>query len=1294
MENSPSEIENAARKLPFQLVGEFAQFSKAQPKNHQTIIKVVNLGELRVRRTFLDVVDRSRRLIKKNALDSTQMRVVFRVQKVSNVVEGDLSVDSSGKEEQKKEFKEKDDKALLIIHQCVDDTNFEKIQNAVSAREAWNILVCRHSGGEKVKKVWLKTLRRQYKHMKMEDNDRVSEFFSRVLTVANQMKACGDKITDVMIMEKILRSMSAAFDHIVVTIEETRDMEKLKIEELQSAFEAYEMRRNGRKKRDNQALKIQYVSDEGKKNSSKWKNKNKDQKKGKKETDDQEGKNGSADKKNVTRRQYTKEEEKNMECFVCKKKGHMSYECWFNKDVQNQKGRSKEAHLVEEESETEPLILMVATNTDGTESSKNIWYVDLGCSNHMTYNKDWLIDLDESKKSKVRVADNSTLKVEGIGNVRIKRKNGLHATLENVFLVLEMKCNLLSLGQLTEKGFTVIMESNGQMEVNIDAIENLHCLSTVKDDESWRWHLHYGHLNFKDLQRLSNKAMVSGSRERLEVVHSDICGPLDVPTLAGNRYFVTFVDEFSRMIWVYFIKQKSEVLETFKYFKKLTEKEIEKSLKLLQTDGGDEYTSREFEDFCQENDIVHEVTAPHTPQHNGFVERRNRTILNMARCMVKEKNVARYLWGEAVATSVYVLNRCPTKRLTNSIPHAIWSGKKSIVNHFKFFGSIAYSRVADHKRMKLDDKAETMVFVGYHPTGAYKLFNPIKQKMVIIINVIILEDESWDWDEEDAEMREHMQPERNTDTAESEDRESRPKRPVVHPSRWSDYELYSDAGIDEDGDIIHLALIAGSEPLDVNEALSQPIWKKGYDGRTDINRKEQYLEALKWIFKTKLNPDGTILKHKARLVTKSFLQKEGVDFTEVYAPVARLETIRLVVAIACANNWILSALDVKFAFLHGFLEEEAYIKQPPGFIKEGRENQVINTFFNNKGFDRCTAEHSLYVKKHDSDNVLIVCLYVDDLLVTSSNVEEIEKFKLFMKTEFEMTDLEKLNYFLGMEFSETFAGVLMHQKKYTRDILRRFQMDQCNEATPLETSKRLKTSETEERMNETLYKQIIGSLRFLCNSRPDIVFGVGLLSRFMSKPKKSHMVAAKRMLRYVKAIEDFGILFYRNLKTKELMLVGYSDADFGGDEDERKSTSGSVYFLNNAPVSWSSKKQTVIALSSCESEYVAGCNTVCQGLWLSEILKYLMTKTEDCIELKMDNTSAISLAKNPVSHGRSKHIDVKYHFLRDMVNRGKFELSYCRTELQLANIFTKALSRERFKHLRMMIGVKSQKDLN
>ncbi|WVZ15560.1 hypothetical protein V8G54_013126 [Vigna mungo] len=1164
--------------------------------------------------------------------------------------EGDISCiegqqcDRRRFEEQKKDFKEKDNKALLIIHQCVDDTNFEKIHNAVSAREAWNILVRCHSGGEKVKKVRLQTLRRQYEHMKMEDNDRVSDFFNRLIIVANQMKACGDKITDAMIMEKILRSMPAAFDHIVVTIEETRDMEKLKIEELQSTFEAHEMRQNGRLKRDDQALKVQHVSGEGKKKQSKWKSKNKDQKKWKKDSDDQEEKVASVDKKSVPRKQYSKEEKKIWNVLSVVRKTICPTSVGSTRMLKTRKAITKRRTWWKKRNLNlnEWLLWLLLTQNTGT--TRNIWYVDSDCSNHMTYNRGWMTNLDESKKSKVRVADNSVLRVEGIGSIKIKRKNGLHATLENVLLVPEMKCNLLSVGQLTEKGYTVIMGSNAQME----------CLSSVKEDETWKWHLRFGHLNFKDLQQLSSKEMVSELPNIAQPHKEYVCGTIEPPTVAGNMYFVTFVDDFSRM--------KNEVLEIFKQFKKHTEREIERRIKLLRTD---------------DNGITHEVIAAYTPEHNGLAERCNRTIMNMARCMLKEKNVVRELWGEAVATAVHVLNGSPTKRLPNRVPHAAWTGKKTSVKYFKIFGLLAFCHVADQKRVKLDDKGEAMVFVGYHSTGAYRLFDPIKKKITISRDVVVLEDESWNWKSNQTNMRksttlmeiplpdeeedEATQAVDNTRITGSMTNETRPRKHVVQRSRFTDYEVYSDVEIDEQGDIIHLALIARSEIMDVNESLAQPIWKAAMTEELrsieknktwklmDLPHGKQSID-VKWIFKTKVNPDGSVMKHKARLVAKGFLQKEGIDFTEVFAPVARLETIRIVVAITCFREWNLFALDVKSTFLHGFLEEEVYIKQPPGFIKKGRENQVykldkalyglrqaprawnkrINAFFNNKGFKRCSVEHSLYVKTNKDNNVLIVCLYVDDLLLTGSSLKKLEEFKQLMQTEFDMTDMGELRYFLGMEFSKTSAGLLMHQRKYVKDILSKFMMDKCNEAeTPLEVGKKLRINAGEEAVDGTRYKQLVRLLRFLCNSRPDIMFG--------------------------------------GQKREDLKPVGYSDADFGGDEDDRKNTSGSIFFLHGAPVSWSSKKQNVIVFSSCESEYVAGSHVVCQSIWLSEILRHLKVDTMDCVELNLDNTSTINLAKNPISHV---------------------------TELQLVNIFTKSLSRKKFKFLRSSIGMQSLKTLN
>lgn len=235
--------------------------------------------------------------------------------------------------------------------------------------------------------------------------------------------------------------------------------------------------------------------------------------------------------------------------------------------------------------------------------------------------------------------------------------------------------------------------------------------------------------------------------------------------------------------------------------------------------------------------------------------------------------------------------------------------------------------------------------------------------------------------------------------------------------------------------------------------------------------------------------------------------------------------------------------------------------------------------------------------------MLLICLYVDDLLVTGSNHAEIEEFKERMKSEFDMTDLGVLSYFLGMEFLETAEGIVLHQKKYANDVLKRFNMMNCNPAnTPVETKLKLEKGGNEKAIDPTLYKQMVGSLRYLCNSRPDISYGVGLISRFMDDPRQSHLVAAKRIMRYLKGTLDYGILFPKE-DQGEIELIGFSDADWCGDRVDRRSTTGYMFKLSNAPISWCSKKQPVVALSSCEAEYIATSYAACQANWLDSLMK-------------------------------------------------------------------------------------------
>ena len=307
------------------------------------------------------------------------------------------------------------------------------------------------------------------------------------------------------------------------------------------------------------------------------------------------------------------------------------------------------------------------------------------------------------------------------------------------------------------------------------------CLNAeTKSDESWLWHMRYGHLNFKDLNLIHAKDIVTGlpqvripksvcdhcmiskqtrasfsnytptrTNDLLHVVYYDVCGPFEVPSLAGNRFFVSFVDEFSRKMWTYLLKVKSEVFENLKKFTAITEKQSGKKLKIIRKDGGGDFNSREIEAFCTDKGILHEVTAPYTPQHNGVVERRNRTIMNMVRSMLRGKNLPKALWGEAVVTTTYVLNRCPTQQLKNQVLEAVWSRKTPFMKHMRVFGSTCYRHILDQTRKKLDDKSEHMIFVGYNPTGSYKLLNPRTNQIVFSRDVQFDELNTWMKDKHD-----------------------------------------------------------------------------------------------------------------------------------------------------------------------------------------------------------------------------------------------------------------------------------------------------------------------------------------------------------------------------------------------------------------------------------------------------------------------------------------------------------------------------------------------------------------
>jgi hypothetical protein len=519
-------------------------------------------------------------------------------------------------------------------------------------------------------------------------------------------------------------------------------------------------------------------------------------------------------------------------------------------------------------------------------------------------------------------------------------------------------------------------------------------------------------------------------------------------------------------------------------------------------------------------------------------------------------------------------------------------------------------------------------------------------------------------------------------------------------------------------DEITVLLAVMEEPSNFQEAADDANWMAAMESELHSINKNGTWElttlppgqkpiGLKWVFKLKRNSEGEVMKHKARLVAKGYVQKEGIDFEEVFAPVARLDTIRLILAMAANRGWQVHHLDVKSAFLNGELEEEVYVTQPEGFVKDGKEKHVyklskalyglrqaprawnvkLDRSLKNLKFSKCANEPVVYTRGVGRSTV-VLGVYVDDLIVTGEDPAEIEVFKQQMTSEFEMSGLGLLSFYLGIEVDQQNDFVTIKQSSYARKVLSQFGMGDCNPTKiPMDPGAKLDADKGGVRVDGTEYRRVIGCLRYHLHTRPDLSFSVGMCSRYMEKPTVKHQRAVKHILRYLKGTIDLGLVYTQ--EGKEETIIGYSDSDLGGDLVGRRSTGGMAFYLNDSLITWTSHKEKTIALSSCEAEFMATTEAAKQGLWLRSLLSELTAKQPKSVTLYVDNNSAIALMKNPVFHGRSKHIDIKYHFIRECVERKQIVVKRVWTKEQKADTLTKALPTVMLGVMNHLLGVRN-----
>jgi hypothetical protein len=455
--------------------------------------------------------------------------------------------------------------------------------------------------------------------------------------------------------------------------------------------------------------------------------------------------------------------------------------------------------------------------------------------------------------------------------------------------------------------------------------------------------------------------------------------------------------------------------------------------------------------------------------------------------------------------------------------------------------------------------------------------------------------------------------------------------------------------------------------------------------------------GCKWVYKVKLKADGSIERYKARLVAKGYTQCEGLDYYETFFLVAKLTTVRCLLALAASHGWYLHQLDVNNAFLHGDLNKEVYTKLPPGYSNKG-EYQVcrltkslyglkqasrqcfakFSTTLLSHGFTQSKSDYTLFTGFQGSSFIALL-VYVDDIVLASDSADAVKQFIQFLNNEFKLKDLGDLKFFLGLEIARTSKGLSLCQRKYTLEILE----DCCLLAAkpskfPMETNLKLSRHSGDVLDNPASYRRLVGRLLYLTITRPDIAYSVQTLSQFMDTPRQPHMDAATRVLRYLKSSPGQGLFYPANSASH---LKALCDSDWARCLDTRRSITSYCVFLGESLISWKSKKQVTVSHSSAEVEYRSMAATTCEITWLLHLLNDFKIDHSQPTLLFCDSQAALHIVVNPVFYERTKHIEIDCHLVRDKIQENVIRTVHVKSIHQLADLFTKALGSNLFHYL-------------
>lgn len=1325
--------------------------------------------------------------------------------------------------ESKLAWKEEDEKAKADLYLAVGDVELKQIRNCSTAREIWLKLeaIFESKGPAKKASLWKRLM-----NLRLGESDdiqrHVDEFFDTVDKLSELSVQVSTELQSIM----LLHSLPDSFENFRCAIESRDELpspEHLKIKILDESST-----RKQRSQADDQAM----FARRGK--STKGKTTNKMTHK-------------SGDKAEVFRPSGTFK----FRCHRCRQVGHKAIDC-PEKNERNQKcSKDKEKAAVGED-----ISFLTSQNNNSCFAENiqgdNMWCLDSGCTSHLCRDERKFEQISSTENLKLNLANYESTAIKAKGTVKIAATNGdviriVH--LENALHVPDLRNNLVSVAKITDagnsvtftKGEAIIKNDHGKKILVADRRgdlyflrkpdEKLACIASTNARKSWMtiWHERFGHLNWRDLAEMSKKNIVQGlhlendetmavcevcseakitalpfgkksvrSSHVLDIIHADVCGPMRNESRGKAKYFLTLTDDYSRWTEVRFLRRKSEVLQAFKNFKILVEKQTGRKIKYLQSDNGKEFCNEEFDRFLRKEGIARKLTTPYTPQLNGVAERKNRTLMEMARCMMTQSRLPISFWAEAVATANFIRNRCISRTLGDKTPYELWHERRPNVKHMRTFGEIAYMLDKAPGKGKLEPRGLRCTFLGYdEPSRSYRVWVPSKQKVTVtrdikFINtgeivedpkesISLLRDQNQgsihksekrlptylevhtdDNSEEEfqEEFEEDESQEYNAPTAEdTEERDAltettkrgpgRPRK-ILTGKPGRPRRLFNLIQQEESSHISisdqEANLTSFSSEIPYQQALGgtdKEEWMKAITEEFEclikndtwkiVDRpKHQNVIGCRIVLRNKYDPKGLVERRKARLVAKGFTQRPGIDFHDTYAPVARMGSLRLLFALAVKHDLKVHQLDITTAYLHGTIEEETYMDLPESLteclariidkgdddVTRSRAKKMLKQI--QSGEKVCRLQRALYGlkqagrqwhKKLDDrlrklnliptnadpcvyylrrgGEPLLVLIYVDDILIFHRSEADFNTIYKGLSQEFEVRDIGTARYCLGIEFTRSKNQVTISQSGYIRELLSRFRMEDCNPvSTPVESGTKLEKDyeETKHPQGDWPYQELIGALNYLAvATRPDISHIVSCLSQFNTCYSGQHWKAAKRVLRYLKGTIDFGITYTKNTNA----LEGFVDADWAGCPVDRRSYTGFVFNLSGAAVSWESRKQRTIALSSTEAEYMALSEAAREALYLQGFLSELKLSDSKRIKLMNDNRGAQLLAHNHTFHARSKHIDIKHHFIREVLLRGQLEIKHIPSEEMPADFLTKGLTKDKHHKCLDLVGIKN-----